>query len=298
MITKQRTPNIKLGKYKGAKMIEAVGIVGHGFVGQSTSFGFSPVLPVYIHDKDFMRSSNTLEETVNNSDVIFVSVPTPMNADGSINLDIIHNAFKEISEVNERKDNVIVLKSTVVPGTTQKLAKKYKKLNIVFNPEFLTERKAKFDFLNQSRIVLGGDKEHVDKVEELYKIRFKNHNFVRTDYKTAEFIKYFGNVFFSVKVSFMNEMKRVANEVGVDWTKALHGFVADGRIGDSHLNVPGPDGKLGFGGSCFPKDINAFISFAEELGLNVNVVKAAWETNLEVRPERDWENLKGRAVIE
>ena len=129
MITKQRTPNIKLGKYKGAKMIEAVGIVGHGFVGQSTSFGFSPVLPVYIHDKDFMRSSNTLEETVNNSDVIFVSVPTPMNADGSINLDIIHNAFKEISEVNERKDNVIVLKSTVVPGTTQKLAKKYKKLN-------------------------------------------------------------------------------------------------------------------------------------------------------------------------
>ena len=92
---------------------------------------------------------------------------------------------RQISEVNKRRDYVVVLKSTVVPGTTQKLAKKYKKLNIVFNPEFLTERKAKFDFLNQSRIVLGGDKEHVDKVEELYKTRFKNHNFVRTDYKTA-----------------------------------------------------------------------------------------------------------------
>ena len=110
---KQKNPSIKLGKYKGAKMIKAVGIVGHGFVGQSTSFGFSPVLPVYIHDKDPMRSANTLEETVNNSDIIFVSVPTPMNSDGSINLDIIHNAFREISEVNKRRDNVVVLKVTL-----------------------------------------------------------------------------------------------------------------------------------------------------------------------------------------
>ena len=191
---------------------------------------------------------------------------------------------------------MVVLKSTVTPGTTQSLKNKYKNLNIVFNPEFLTERKAKLDFLNQARIVLGGDEKSVSKVEELYKMRFKNLNFIKTDYKTAEFIKYFNNVFFSVKVSFMNEMKRVINEAGADWDQALHGFVADGRVADSHLEVPGPDGKMGFGGSCFPKDINAFINFAEGLGLNVNVVKAAWETNLEVRPERDWQNLVGRAV--
>ena len=94
----------------------------------------------------------------------------------------------------------------------------------------------------------------------------------------------------------MNEMKRVINETGADWDLALHGFVADGRVADSHLEVPGPDGKMGFGGSCFPKDINAFINFAEGLGLNVNVIKAAWKTNLEVRPERDWQKLVGRAV--
>ncbi len=69
-------------------------------------------------------------------------------------------------------------------------------------------------------------------------------------------------------------------------------------MGDSHLNVPGPDGKLGFGGSCFPKDISAFMSFAKSVGVSVNTVKGAWKTNLEVRPEKDWENLKGRAVVE
>jgi UDPglucose 6-dehydrogenase len=78
---------------------------------------------------------------------------------------------------------------------------------------------------------------------------------------------------------------------------ALKGFAADQRIGDSHLNVPGPDGKLGFGGSCFPKDINAFIDFAEKLDIDLHTIKGAWKTNLEVRPEKDWEQLKGRSVI-
>ena len=106
------------------------------------------------------------------------------------------------------------------------------------------------------------------------------------------------NTFFASKVSIMNEFYRFAKQLGVDWDKALYGFVSDQRIGDSHLNVPGPDGKFGFGGTCFPKDINAFISFAKKNNINMNVLEAAWKTNLEVRPERDWENLKGRAVSE
>ena len=78
----------------------------------------------------------------------------------------------------------------------------------------------------------------------------------------------------------------------------MHGFAADGRVGDSHMQVPGPDGKLGFGGTCFPKDINAFIELGKENNLNMNVLEAAWKTNLEVRPEADWKKLKGRAVSE
>ena len=95
----------------------------------------------------------------------------------------------------------------------------------------------------------------------------------------------------------MNEMKMMCDAIGADWTQALAGFAAAQRIGDSHLNVPGPDGKMGFGGSCFPKDINAFISYANELGVKVPTIKGAWETNLKVRPEKDWERLLGRAVV-
>ncbi len=277
-------------------MLNSIGVVGHGFVGQAISFGFSPVIKVNVYDKDPLRSINTLEETVNESDIIFVSVPTPMNSDGSISLRIVESVFADISKVNKRDDNVFVLKSTVVPGTTESLCEKFPNLNIIFNPEFLTERKAKFDFLNQSRVVLGGDRKLCEKVAELYNLRFKTPRLIFTDSKTAELIKYFNNVFFAVKVSFANEMKRICDATGADWNSALSGFVADSRVADSHLNVPGPDKKLGFGGTCFPKDICAFINFAEKLGLSTNVISAAWKTNLEVRPEKDWEQLKGRAV--
>ena len=93
----------------------------------------------------------------------------------------------------------------------------------------------------------------------------------------------------------MNEMKLVSDAIGADWEMSQAGFAADQRVGDSHLDVPGPDGKLGFGGSCFPKDINALITFSDQLGIDIPTVKGAWETNLNVRPERDWEQLEGRA---
>jgi len=255
-------------------------------------------LPIFVHDKDPLRSMNSLEETVNRSDVVFVSVPTPMNRDGSISLGIVRSVLQDISRVNSRKDNIVIIKSTVIPGTTESFAQEFPDLNIVFNPEFLTERHAKYDFLNQSRIVLGGLKEHTQKVAELYRLRFKHCNIMEMDSTTAEFVKYFNNVFFSVKVAFANEMKLISEKAGVNWDAALAGFAADGRVGDSHLNVPGPDGKWGFGGSCFPKDINAFINFSESLDIQANVIKGAWQTNLQVRPEKDWENLKGRAVVE
>jgi UDPglucose 6-dehydrogenase len=95
----------------------------------------------------------------------------------------------------------------------------------------------------------------------------------------------------------MNEMKLIAEKSKVDWDMAVEGFVRDGRIGHTHLGVPGPDGKRGFGGSCFPKDIQAMIQFGKELDLNTTTLKGAWETNLKVRPEKDWENLKGRAIV-
>ena len=182
--------------------IKAVGIIGNGFVGQAIGFGFVPVLPVHVYDKDPLRSMNTLEETVNNSDIIFVSVPTPMNKDGSINLDIVRSVLSDVQRVNTRTDNVVVIKSTIIPGTTRSLKEDFHDLNFVFNPEFLTERHAKYDFLNQARIVLGGYKNHTQRVAELYRLRFKHCNIMETDFNTAEFIKYFNNSGISSNLSF------------------------------------------------------------------------------------------------
>ena len=177
------------------------------------------------------------------------------------------------------------------------LNQKFKNLNLVFNPEFLAERSANFDFINQSRVILGGLSKNTNKVASLYRWRFGNSiTIIETNYQTAELIKYVTNTFFATKVSFMNDMRLLSDKVDADWDTVIDGFVSDGRVGHSHLNVPGHDGKYGFGGSCFPKDIQAIIHFSNSLGLDMSVLKGAWKTNLKVRPEKDWEKLKGRAI--
>ncbi len=291
------------------KIKQKIGVVGNGFVGGAVKFGFSPQTgcdaEVRVYDKSPEKSTHTLEETVNKSDFIFLSVPTPANEDGSINIDILDNALCDIYKVHDRKKtNSILIRSTVIPGTTRKLQAKYHQLNLIFNPEFLTERSANFDFINQSRFIIGsGDSMSSamasEEFSELLKDRFGNCiSILECTYETAEMIKYMNNCFFSTKVSFMNEMYQIAKKSNVNWEQAVDGFVADGRIGHSHLNVPGHDGKYGFGGSCFPKDIQAMINFGESIGVDIKVLKGVWEKNLEVRPEKDWKELKGRAVTD
>ena len=141
--------------------MKKIGIIGNGFVGNSIAFGFSPTHEIRIHDKDLKRNLNTLEEVLE-CDFIFVAVPTPMNRDGSISLEVVKNALQEISEKNTR-NNINILKSTMVPGSTNNFIKQFPKLNIVFNPEFLTERSAKLDFINQARFILGGHHYYMNK---------------------------------------------------------------------------------------------------------------------------------------
>ena len=279
-----------------------IGIIGKGFVGSAVAHGFSAQTgysaEIRIFDKDPIRSENSLEETVNQSDFIFLSVPTPASNTGQIDLSIVDEALSEVDKINKSDSNIVLLRSTVTPGTSLMLQKKFSNLRIVFNPEFLTERSALFDFINQSRVILGGDSKYTKKVKDLYKHRFGDYlPVIETNYETAELIKYMNNLFFATKVSFLNEMKLVADKTNVDWDKAMEGFVMDGRVGHSHLSVPGPDGKLGFGGSCFPKDIQAMINLGKSMGLDMHTISGAWKTNLQVRPEKDWETLEGRAVV-
>ena len=284
-----------------------IGIVGRGFVGSAVEFGFSPqtgcdVDDLYIYDKDKLRSLHSLEDVVLYSDFIFLSVPTPSNEDGSINLSYVEDALQRISEITAEieqeispvptdLDNIVLIRSTVTPGTTKKLQEKYQNLRLVFNTEFLTERSANFDFINQTRYILGGDKQNTNKVADLYRWRFGDTiPVIETNYQTAELIKYMNNCFFATKVSFLNEMKQVSDRCEADWDMAVEGFIRDGRIGHSHMSVPGPDGKFGFGGKCFPKDVSAMISFGNKLGLNMHTLNGVWNTNCEVRPEKDWED--------
>ena len=280
--------------------MKKIGIIGRGFVGSAVEFGFSAQTGcnavVKIFDKNPKLSLHTLNETINDSEFVFVSVPTPSNVNGSINLDILESVLSDIDKVNDTQ-NIILIRSTIIPGTTRIFQDKFPKLNLVFNPEFLTERSAKYDFINQSRFILGGDKSNTDEVASLFRWRFGDSiPVIKTSFETAELIKYMNNCFFATKVSFLNEMKLLSDKIGSDWDTAIEGFVRDGRIGHSHLSVPGPDGRLGFGGSCFPKDIQAIIDFAETMEIDLNTLRGAWKTNLLVRPEKDWEQLKGRSV--
>ena len=263
-------------------MSKVIGIIGNGFVGEALAFAFSSSYKVKVYDVIKKKSIDSLESTLN-SDFVFVCLPTPMNSDGSQDLTFIEDFFSK----NFKYENPIyIIKSTILPGTTKSLSLKYPNLKIIFSPEFLTARNAKLDIITQSRIIIGSEKKNLsNEVEKLFNARFKNKNIIKTDTITAEYIKYMNNNFFATKVSLMNEFYRFAKILGVNWEEALNGFVSDQRIGDSHLDVPGPDGKLGFGGACFPKDINAFIKFSKKNKINMNILEAAWKTNLEVRPK-------------
>lgn len=273
-----------------------IGIVGNGFVGSAIIHGFVlHVDDILIYDKDQGRSTHTLYEIAQQSDVAFICVPTPMFETGECDLSIVEDVVSEMCSFGDRnKELVVVIKSTVVPGTVESLSEKFPSIDFVFNPEFLTERRARLDFINTSRVVLGGTSQiALEKVESLYRIRFPYVKIVKTDFGTAQLIKYMANCFFATKISFMNEMKQICDAIDGNWDEAMDGFISDGRIGNSHIDVPGHDGSLGFGGKCFPKDINAMISKSISLGINPTVMIAAWEKNLEVRDDLDWLRIKG-----
>ena len=271
-------------------MKKNIGIIGNGFVGEAQAFAFSPTNNILIYDVDPLRSNASLKE-VHNCDIVFVCVPTPMFKDGSQDLSYILDVFK-----NAQEKSIYVIKSTVLPGTTKKIQEIYRNIKVIFSPEFLSERTSKIDVLTQARIILGGDAKLTNLVKEVFEIRFANRNIIETDSVTAELVKYMNNTFFATKVSILNEFKLVCDKIGANWEDALNGFVSDSRIGDSHVHVPGPDGKLGYGGTCFPKDVNALILFAKKHNIELNSIIGGWKTNLKVRPEKDWELDKGRAV--
>lgn len=279
-----------------------IGILGQGYVGTAIRVGFAPHYDsLNTYDK-FLKEKSTvssLKELVEKSKYIFICVPTPMKNTGECDTSIVENEIESINSICKKIDGrIVIIKSTVPPGTTNKLNKINKNINIIFNPEFLTELNFINDFQNQDRIILGGEKKFTDDLRQIYSRVFPNTPIIKTDSKTAEMVKYVTNTFLATKVSYANEIKSLCNVIDTDYDKVIEYAQYDSRLGKSHWAVPGPDGNLGFGGSCFPKDINALIYYGEQLGISMDVLKSVWSKNLSVRPQKDWEDLIGRAISE
>jgi len=257
---------------------------------------------------------STCEGTSGFSGIYFVCVPTPMYEDGSPDTTIVEDVLTLIASapyVADSPERIAVIKSTVPPGSTEKWNEQFSDigLHVIFNPEFLTESNAIHDMREQNRIVLGGPRPYINTVRNVFMRAFPKIPIIKTSSTTAEMVKYTANCLLAVKVSFANEIAQIcealdADGLNVDYDKVVEYSKTDVRLGQTHWSVPGPipthDGRYvrGFGGHCFPKDINALINVAKNYNVNPTVMSAAWVKNLEVRPpgDRDWEHQVGRAV--
>ena len=272
-----------------------VGIVGKGFVGGAMYENFKEVFNVLVWDTDeTKRNVATFDDFVNDSDIIFVCVPTPMKDDGSCDTHIVSSVIGDIARVDRRK--YVVIKSTVTPGTTQQLASDLN-MTIGFNPEFLTEANAHNDFRFQQLIVIGADDSGIATVmTQLYSefnSKVENPAYViRRTTKEAEMFKYLANCFLATKVIFANEFKNLCDKTDVDYNRIAEIAVLDKRLGKTHWKVPGPDGKHGFGGSCFPKDTSALLRHAEELGVSLWLLTEATYINGEIREDNLFKSLE------
>ena len=307
----------------------SIGVIGQGFVGGSLTTVFAERgLEVYVYDKmgkvavggrDVCMERGVANRSVNNfvnacesassfSKVYFICLPTPMFEDGEADLSIVEGVLKELSQIPGER--IAVIKSTVPPGSTEKWNKMFEGtgLRIVFNPEFLREATALDDMRNQDRIILGGPRPHINKVKQVFEAAFPNVPIIKTSSSTAEMVKYVTNIHLAVKVSLANEFYQICEALdkqgaNIDYDKCIEYATMDKRLGASHWKVPGPmsdditgEPVRGYGGSCFCKDINALRVVARQLGIIPRMMDASWAANLEVRPQRDWEKLVGRAV--
>ncbi len=269
-----------------------IGIVGHGYVGKAVEFGFKPKNEILVHDK--YLPSLALPKVVEKSEFIFVCVPTPMDKKyEKIDLSIVEDVVRSIVNLARKKKRspVIVIKSTVVPGTTRTLGKKYSWPKMLFNPEFLTEDNYLFDFVNADRIVVGGDAGEVrQQLVDLYRESFTKTTIFQTDPTTAEMVKYMANTFLATKVIFANEMFELCQKFGIKYEEVKKMVAADERIVDSHFDVTT---QRGFGGKCFPKDMVALLGLARKLKVPMELLEAVWKKNLKIRKVRDWEQIPG-----
>ncbi|MFA5173832.1 MAG: nucleotide sugar dehydrogenase [Candidatus Pacearchaeota archaeon] len=276
-----------------------IGIIGMGFVGGTTAKILEQVHQIFPYDKykEPYNSNQNFENLAKNSEAIFICVPTPMQASGAIDYTNIYSSLSNLLEITNRinrnpLDLTIIIRSTAVSGTTDDLAKKYP-FHFAFNPEFLREKHALKDMENTNRIVIGANNEKIQQiVQQIYEPLFPNAKYVLTNTKTSEMIKYAANVILAGQIALANEINQICNKLEINYNEVKNTILLDERIG-RNIDVPGNDGDFGFGGKCFPKDLNALIYLARENMYRPYLLEEIWRLNERVRKNKDWLDIKG-----
>lgn len=253
-----------------------IGVIGAGFVGSAVINAFSKCEIIVV---DPAQSLRTIQDMLEQKPyAVFVCVPTPSGIDGAVDAGILTEVLDQLPS-----HMIIIVKSTVTP---EHLINREQR--IVYNPEFLSQRAAKDDFINADSLIFGGNKHDCVSVAAFYWA----HSTVRkcpvfiTDIATACLVKYTLNCHFAAKVTFMNEIHALHKEMaGSSWEEFTEIMSYDSRLGPTHLQVPGPDGHYGFGGACFPKDSMALLKFARDHGVELTILNQAVETNEILRDE-------------
>ena len=281
-----------------------IGIIGNGFVGKATNQLKCKDIEILAYDiNPECCSPKGLQLTdMSICEIIFISVPTPMKQDGSCHLGIITSVLADLKSISY--DGFIVLRSTVPVGTSDEL-------NCYFMPEFLTEKNYVHDFIHNKDWIFGileqdseKDMRFKQKICELFDLARQNDCIKYTTIhflsnKEAEMVKLFRNCFLSTKVSFCNEIYEFCEKIGINYENVRKIAANDDRVLHSHTIVPGHDGRKGFGGTCFPKDTASLKYEMIKSGMKPYIMEAIIERNEKIdRPEKDWANDKGRAVVE
>ncbi len=281
-----------------------IGIIGNGFVGKATGLLECNDISIIIYDINpiLCKPLNTTLEDICDCELIFISVPTPMNKDGSCYIDILKSVINDISKIKSIDELLLINRCTVPINTSNQL-------NCYYMPEFLTEKNFKDDFINNPEWIFGlknssTDNIFKDKITNLINIAYNNkcissNKLYFVDNNEAEMIKLFRNTFLSTKISFCNEIYEFCQAQNICYENVRKLATNDMRIGSSHTNVPGHDGCFGYGGTCFPKDTNSLYFQMKEKKIDSYIIKANIERNENVdRPAQDWKLNKNRAFID
>jgi UDPglucose 6-dehydrogenase len=260
-----------------------VAVVGCGFVGNALINGLCNKVNLLKIDPKYGSSIKDLKSF--KAEIIFICVPTPMSSEGDQDLSALDKTIDYLSKLDS--SYLVVIKSTVLPNYIERYKERIN--NLVYNPEFLTERNADNDFINSNLILFGGDKNPSLELGKFYDEYTKciTKEYVSTDLVTSSLIKYSINSFLATKVIFFNELYNLYKKSNSQdtWSNITKILSRDSRIGNSHLDVPGPDGRFGFGGACFPKDTQALVMYAKNIGIELNIIKTAIGVNNSIRSE-------------